>query len=139
MIHMTSLLGTLRWAPLAALVVLSGCGGSGLKVPALGKVHGTVTLDGKPLPNAAVSFQPVSGKDGPSQALTDKEGKYTLTYLPGHPGAAIGEHTVRITGKPADAPASVKETVPPKYNEKSELKVAVKEGDNTHDFKLESK
>ncbi len=136
---MTSLLRNLRWAPLAVLLGLWGCGGSGVKVPPLGKVEGTVTLDGQPLANAAVSFQPVDGKGGPSQGITDSEGKYSLIHVPGHPGATISEHMVRITGKPADAPASQKETVPPKYNDQSQLKVTVEEGDNTHDFNLESK
>lgn len=127
------------WVSAAVLITLCGCGGSGVKVPPLGQVHGTITLDGKPLPSASVSFQPVSGKEGPSQAITDSEGKYRLQHMPGHPGAAIGEHAVRITGKPADAPASVKENVPPKYNVQSQLKVTVKAGDNTHDFKLDAK
>jgi len=136
---MTSVLRSLRWAPLTVLIGLWGCGGSGVKVPPLGKVQGTVTLDGQPLANASISFQPVDGKSGPSQAITDSQGKYSLTHLPGHPGATITEHTVRIIGKPADAPASQKETVPPKYNITSQLKATVKEGNNTHDFKLESK
>lgn len=136
---MTRLLRRWRWAPVAVLVGLCGCGGSGVKVPSLGQVEGTVTLDGEPLPDATVLFQPAVGKDGPSQGITNSEGKYKLTYVPGHPGASITEHAVRITGKSAMAPASEKELVPPKYNIQSQLKVTVEAGDNTHDFELKSK
>jgi hypothetical protein len=138
-ILMKNSLRNLSWAFVASAVGFCGCADSGVKVPPLGQVHGTVTLDGKPLPNANILFQPVDGKSGPSQGITDSEGKYTLNHVPGHPGATITEHTVRITGKTADAIAADKEVVPPKYNEQTTLKVTVREGDNTHDFKLESK
>ncbi|MFN0196197.1 MAG: hypothetical protein ACKVT0_05595 [Planctomycetaceae bacterium] len=76
-----------------------------------------------------------------SMGMTDASGVYTLQYDETHPGAALGEHTVRIATKlgAAGTGGSDIETVPTKYNEKSEQKVTVTEGDNTHNFDLTSK
>jgi hypothetical protein len=75
------------------MACLAGCGGSDL--PELGEVSGVVTLDGEPLPNAIVEFQP-SAEGRPSSAETDEEGRYELLYLIDAPGALLGEHTVRV-------------------------------------------
>ena len=126
---------------LAAAVVLlvGGCGGDG---PDLGKVKGTVTLDGNPLPNASVEFAP-EGQRG-SGAVTDAEGKYELMFTSDKKGAIVGKHTVRITtlqqggdSSRGDLPESP-ELVPPKYNKESTLTVEVTSGRNTHDFDLTS-
>src|SRR5439155_23978641 len=59
-------------------------------------------LNGKPLPNASVTFAPIGGKDnqepGPSSAgKTDAEGRYTLSLIGQEGGGAmIGKHKVRI-------------------------------------------
>lgn len=97
-------------------------------------------MDGQPLANAVVSFQPVKGR--PSGATTTAEGKYDLIYVESTHGALVGEHTVQITtyveeGSPQEQ--NFKETIPKKYNSKSELKETVKAGNNKIDFKLESK
>jgi len=141
---------------IAALFSLTGCGGDGT-APELGTVTGTVTLDGDPLPDATVLFQPETGR--PSVGITDSDGKYSLKYIEAE-GAKVGKHTVSITTRrgggdvgddpgagvgdgteEAEAPAGkpVPELVPDKYNIRSELKVEVVAGSNTHDFKLLSK
>jgi len=84
-----------------AALLLAGCGGGG---PKLASVSGVVTVDGKPYKNAVVSFQPqaVSGSENPgvgSTALTDENGKFTLTTMDGKPGAVVGKHKVRIQTK----------------------------------------
>ena len=61
----------------------------------LGSVSGTVTLNSRPLERATIEFTPASG--GPSYGITDRRGRYELEYLPGKPGATLGEHVVRIT------------------------------------------
>ena len=78
---------------MVAVVAFVGCGRSDL--PELGEVHGTVTLDGAPLPNAIVNFTPKEA-GRPSSGETDENGNYTLLYLVDVPGALVGEHTVLI-------------------------------------------
>jgi hypothetical protein len=125
----------------AAIVVLTagGCGGP----ENVGRVSGTITLDGQPLPGAVVQFQPLEG-NAPSGGITDSSGRYTLRYTREHEGAVIGEHEVRIStyaagDSEADPPKpEVPEKLPAKYNTKTELKASVKSGRNTLDFALES-
>ncbi len=121
---------------LPLLVVIGGCGSSDL-----GTVEGTVKLDGDPLKDAVVTFQPAKGR--PSIGTTDENGHYELMYLADQPGAKIGTHTVRISAEITKTDASGEEEVigdrvPKKYNEESELKKEVKPGSNTIDFDLES-
>lgn len=78
-------------------LAVAGCGGG----PKLAPVSGIVTVDGKPYPNAVVSFQPVAMKNGDnpgrgSVGKTDKDGKFTLKYEGQEPGAVVGKHVVRI-------------------------------------------
>jgi hypothetical protein len=132
---------------------LCGCG-SDLD---LGEVQGVVKLDGKPLPNAVVTFTPKGG--GPAGVgKTNAEGEYQLMTVD-QLGAVIGEHTVSIIAVPeptAVAPSSghggVSETgidtssatykpppvpkVPERYNAKTELTEKVESGSNTIDFDL---
>src|SRR5262245_45073460 len=97
--------GTLRAtgvgvAALACAVV--GCSGRPSNVAL---VSGRVTLNGKPLPSALVTFDPVV-PGCPSYTRTAADGTYTLGYTPTIQGAEIGEHTVRVkTGSPGDPDA----------------------------------
>ena len=110
------------------LIVLAGCGKGGQQIA---PVHGRVTLDGQPLPNADVQFQP-DGSQRPSSGRTDADGRYELMYKRGQPGAIVGPHTVRIWVSP--------EVVrnPPiiaaRFDTKSELRREVKSDDNEFDF-----
>ncbi|WP_437221900.1 hypothetical protein SH661x_002529 [Planctomicrobium sp. SH661] len=81
-------------AALASLV-LSGCGSRG---PALGKVTGKVTLNGKPVVGAGVIFNSSSGgeADGPAYGQTDESGMYTLRYGSDRKGAVPGTKKVMI-------------------------------------------
>ena len=137
---------------------LCGCGGSDL--PELGYVEGTVTLDGKPLPNVVLTYQP--NKARPSYGRTDENGWYELTYTDDNPGAVLGTHNVRISSADAagggsddgtyeesyedegdyedsdQESAGKGEKVPAKYSRNSELTADVKSGDNVFDFALTS-
>jgi hypothetical protein len=120
--------------------MLPGCNSENL--PGLGRVSGTITMDGKPVPNAAVAFEPADGKATAAIGRTDESGKYELYYSRGHKGAALGDNTVRIntyqeTGDD-DNRQIQKETVPAKYNALSELKAKVAGGSNKLDFELKS-
>ena len=132
MMHHRSLIGS------AALLVLLGCGG--VDGPDLGQVTGTVLMDGNPVSNAVLVFQPEHAR--PSYGRTDAEGKYELYYTDEKPGATIGEHRISITtgeeGDEDSGQAGQKESIPAKYNIRTELTREVAAGENTIDFKLDS-
>ena len=114
---------------LAVIVGLTGCGGGGAPV------SGVVTLDGKPVEGATVSFTPESGDGdglGGSYGKTDAQGRYTLrTVAQDKPGAAVGKHRVTISLTQADPnnPEGIqKDLIPAKYNVKSELTFEVPSG-----------
>ena len=120
-----------------ATIGLAGCQPSNM-----GSVSGKVTLDGEPVSEALLQFKPLSG-GGNSMAKTNETGFYTLSYTRDVEGAEVGEHEVRINsgwpglnGSPG-GPGWVPERVPPKYNQKTELKAKVKPGSNTMNFELE--
>jgi hypothetical protein len=120
----------------------SGCGRGS---PELGRVEGTVTLDGKPLAGARIEFQPqiTEVEDAsPSYATSDESGRYELIYGVGQKGAMIGRHSVSIsTGADYNdgegMVKSIPERVPPRYNSETELTRDVEPGSNTIDFELE--
>jgi len=127
-----------------ALALLPACSGRPKNVAK--KVTGTVTLDGKPLADARITFAPTNGS--PSSGHTDAEGKYNLIWSAQGgrtiEGAQIGEHGVTIStlqfGDPSTKPPKpeVPEKVPYKYRtESGQLKATVKAGANEIDFKLE--
>ena len=133
---------------LGALCVVAGCNSA----PGVAPVSGKVTLDGKPVANVHVTFQPLAtaGKEDPgvgSYADTDAEGKYTLlTVDADKPGAVAGKHRVECNFKNTTdddreprfrAPAK---KLPEKYNVRSELTFDVPSGGTTEaNFDLKSK
>ena len=124
-----------------ALISTSACRSKPDDQPDLGKVSGVVTMDGAPLAGVQVSFAPEEGRA--SQAITDSEGKYELSYIGKTKGAKVGSHKVYITTYIEDdsdpEAQKTKETIPKKYNKETTLTANVEEGSNTFDFKLESK
>lgn len=127
------------WAGMVAALLAAGCGAD--TSGDLGRVEGTVTLDGAPYPNAMVVFTPAKGR--PSKGVTDDQGRYELIYLRDTRGAEPGEHKVLITTIPPSQPDTYtgpppKEPLPPRYNRKSELVETVELGKNVIDFELKS-
>lgn len=132
-----TLIAVRHWFVIVACLCMIGCGPSGR--PELGTVHGKVTLDGSPLPNAMLTFEPARGR--PSYGRTDSLGEYTLEYIDQR-GAIIDRHEVRIstedviedpeTGRRQD----IDEQIPQRYNVESELMAEVKAGDNELNFDL---
>jgi hypothetical protein len=108
------------------VVLIAGCGKHGLA-----PVHGLVTLDGQPLANADIKFQP---DDGPRSAVgrTDSTGHYRLMYMRGEEGAPPGKHTVQISVSPNVVPNAPK--IAARFDSKSELRREVKSGGNEFDF-----
>lgn len=128
----------------ALTAISSGCGG-GDQVT-LVPVHGTVTLDGQPLPDATVTFTPLTGRA--SFGVTDAQGRYQLKYTADRPGAVASSHKVTISTfleRDTDSSDPVKqagrlETVPEIYNKKTTLQMEVSPADrDPMDFRLESK
>ncbi|WP_437200726.1 carboxypeptidase-like regulatory domain-containing protein [Planctomicrobium sp. SH664] len=119
-----------------AMLALTGCSQNG---PELASVSGVVTLDGSPLDQATIVFQPATGRA--STGSTDSEGKYTLKFTSDRPGVIPGRSMVYITSQTVDFNGNVvrKEILPARYNRESELAVEVADAPNTFDFALESK
>jgi hypothetical protein len=127
---------------------VAGCGKNPHR---LAPVSGTVTMDGKPLANAAVAFLPDTkpgAKPSPtSRGETDKNGRYMLMSSEDKPGAVVGTSKVRIStmkstgGSEGEGGALLaRETVPEKYNARTELTFEVpEEGTDAADFDLKSK
>jgi hypothetical protein len=121
-------------AYLACSVILVACfAGCGKTGPELAPVTGRITLDGKPLENADISFQPDSSKP-PSAGRTDANGRYELAYKRGVMGGMVGSNTVRITISPEVV--TNPPNIPARYNTESELKKEVKPGQNEFNFDL---
>jgi hypothetical protein len=129
---------------LFAALVAVGCNSG----PRTAPVSGKVTLDGQPLANARVNFQPMGGSTVTgvgSYGKTDGEGKYTLRLIDDTAaGAIVGKHKVTIVLEQADTDEHDRrkgpvKNLPPKYNFDSELTFEVKPGQNTADFPLSSK
>jgi len=134
----------------AVIVFSLGCGGGN---PNVAPVTGTVTLDGQPLADATVLFNPMGEEGSFSSGGTDANGKYELTYSADQKGAWIGQHTVIISkveeepGGEGDEEEQQEEeeeeeeevtSEPTPFNGTSKVLAEVKAGDNTLDFALTS-
>ncbi len=128
---------------LLPLTVVVGCG----RGPELATVSGLVTVDGKPVPNAMITFFPeFSGTT--SYGVTDPNGKYVLMFTDQDRGALIGSFRVSITTKkrskdemPDDGSVSevVFVEIPKQYRGEKAHKAEVKSGSNKIDFAMLSK
>lgn len=110
-------------------------------------IEGTITLDGKPLPDAVVFY--VQENENP-YATTDEKGFYRMKFNSEVNGVLAGDATVEIsttasTGelKREDPDAKKKkgkkkELVPAVYNKKSQLKLTVTSDDRVFNFDLKS-
>lgn len=123
-----NLLKYCRTVVAAVLLLVFGCNKGG---PQVAPVHGHVTLDGKPLANADITFQPV-GSERPSTARTDPEGKYQLMYKRGESGALVGQHRVRISVSHEVVPNPP--IIAKQFDTETTLTREVKPGDNEYDF-----
>ncbi len=148
---------------LVILVATAGCGGPVADYSMVDLVNGqgVVTLDGKPLAGAVVTFEDPTDETF-SYAMTDADGKYVLQFDSEMKGVKTGKKVVRISttrkilglnSKPGQAPEGedgtapkgpapngpVGELVPERYNKKSELTADVVQGTTQYDFALQSK
>jgi hypothetical protein len=117
---------------LLPILLLAGCSQSG---PELAPVSGQVTLDGRPLENADLTFN-VQGKS-PGVARTDSDGRYEVMYKRGVMGAPVGLNKVSITV--SSEVVRNPPRIPPRYNTATKLEREIIPGeDNVFDFQLTS-
>jgi hypothetical protein len=85
---------------ISAVFLAAGCAGD--SGPRLVPVSGTVTLNGKPLEGAVVTFVPdAANKEGrPGEDITGPEGNYKV-MTSGRSGVVPGKYKVTITKAPA--------------------------------------
>jgi hypothetical protein len=83
--------------------LIIGCGSGG---PKLNFVEGVVTVEGKPIANASVTFSPVSGSGLSSVGSTDGSGKYVLMSAGGDGGVGAVEGVYEVAVSKTDLPAS---------------------------------
>lgn len=124
-----------------------GCGAGG---PEVADVTGTVTLDGNPVPGAAVTFHPEAAGGSPSYGVTDDQGKYKMMFTMDRSGAMLGKNWVEIE-VPKLSKSEIEEMkangqtppprlqIPKKYKEQGALTAEVKSGANDIPFALTSK
>lgn len=133
------------------LVGLATGGGCSRQSPVY-PVSGRVSLDGKPLVDAQISFRPAQGPE--AFGVLDGEGRYTLSTRAAGDGAVAGKHAVTLSPLtegliltpdaeprlPAPTPGATPGAmpVPAKYlqAETSGLTATVEPGTNTFDFDL---
>jgi hypothetical protein len=127
------------------LLLAAGCGRYGTGRYAL---EGTVSLDGKSLSSGLIQFIPLPGTGGPSAGAKIENGKFSIDSEKGlFPGKFRVEITsVRKTGRQIKSSGSHEMTdemrnfLPPRYNQKSQLTADVKDGGPNHfDFAVTAK
>ena len=107
-------------------------------------MKGKITVDGQPLAVGAIRLIPLDGKS-PTAGATIEDGEYVVDKAPAT-GVRVEISAPKVVGKRKayDTPDSptldvTKESLPEKYNVKSELKRDLTKGDNTLDFDLKTK
>lgn len=85
----------LSMAMAIAGISIMGCSGSE-NIPTY-KVSGVVTLDGKPVEGATVTFLDVDNGPYNAVALTGSDGRYELTTFENGDGAVEGSYNVMVT------------------------------------------
>ncbi len=130
--------GRLPWVILLVGLV-AGCGPS---APRQNPISGSVTFKEHPVQRGTISFRSDDDRYVATGDIVD--GKYEIPRISGLPA---GEYTVAITypdpkvpPPPPDEPPGesrpVRELLPAKYNEHTELKAEIKDGPNDVDFHL---
>ena len=115
-----------------------GCG------PGRPMTEGRITLDGLPLEEGSIRMTPADGK-GQTAGTGIVAGRYEMTASPGRMKVII--NSPRKAGKMLNPAGDggrntidrYIDSVPPRYNEATELEVTVKPGRNRFDFALEGR
>jgi hypothetical protein len=139
-----------RAAAVLALAV-AGCSTDPSEVDTLPRVavSGTVTLDGKPLPEGRLQFLPDASSSGIITVGEIKDGKFSIDRAS---GPIPGKYRIMVSSRPVykikpgespggSPPKSEPEAVPSQYNGKSSALVAEVKADGPYafEFTLDSK
>lgn len=119
--------------PLLLALAVTGCGrGAAFDgQPPVAPVEGVVSYQGKPVPNANLTFYPqAEGEAG--VAITDEQGRFRVSTYQRLDGAVLGSHVVTVT-VPTDGPAlpggpeekNKQQTVPKIYQSRETSPVTV--------------
>lgn len=125
---------------LGSLLISIGCGkGESNRA----EVKGSVIVDGSPAATGAISFMPVDGKS-PTSGGKIVAGNYSVEVPFGTSKVAIRVPKVVGQRKLYDTPDSpvqplMEETLPPEFNDRTELTLDVKPGVNERVFDLKAK
>jgi hypothetical protein len=126
------------WAAALAVLVFVGCGDDG---PATGEVTGTVKVNGQtPAAGSSINFIPVDGKSPTAGGLIE-DGKYTVRAPVGTAKVEIRvPRPVTRPGRKIEGPGPggdvIEESLPARYNDRTELTFEVKKGKNEKDWDL---
>jgi hypothetical protein len=131
---------------MAATALFAGCGGPADELPRE-PISGSVIFAGKPLKAGLIQFQPADQATTTAGGTGVAEGSY---WIAKSEGLVPGRYQVLVTsnppaatvppGPPGDPVGPPKETIPPRYNIKTELTAEVKKGGpNKFDFDLKPK
>ena len=118
-----------------ALLLLPGCSGTSAV-----DIHGKVTFQGKPLESGVICFMPINGK-GAAKTADIKNGQYAVNIPRGEMRVEIssvsvsGQKQVMVGGQ-LRAVDVKKEMIPEKYNQKSELRADITDGNKELDFNI---
>ena len=97
----------------AAITLLAvGCARS--DVPETAVVEGTVSMNGKPLPNIGVVFFP-TGSGPMASGNTDQEGRFELTTVKPKDGAVVGKHRVAFGAAEESQSEYARKSLPTRY------------------------
>jgi hypothetical protein len=107
-------------------------------------IAGTVTLDGTPLAQGMIQFDPAPETKGTTVAAEIQGGKFAIAKAQ---GPVPGKYKVKISGRPpaklkpgeppGGTPKPAPETIPAKYNTESTLQTEIPDGGSTAvDFAL---
>jgi hypothetical protein len=102
---------------LALATAMAGCGGGEKLV----KVSGSLTRNGKPVPNLFVCFTPAAGKT--CYGLTDEAGRFTLSQDRKTNEIPVGQYSVWVEWRPR----SPKDEMDPEHANKPQDYSAIKE------------
>jgi len=121
------------------LLVAVGCG----EESSMGQLTGTVTVDGQAVEGGSIAFFPTDGKSQTAGGMI-RLGDYSVQVPFG--SAKVEIRVPQIMGKQkmyntpdSDEQPIVRETLPAKYNDRTELLVDIQPGTNREDFSLSTK
>lgn len=116
-------------AVLLGLIVMGTIGGCGSDPYVLAPVSGRITIDGQPVAELRISFEPVGSAErkypGPeSVGITDDDGRYSLKTMAEAPrrGAVVGKCRVRISSLPSKQRKEIADIHAPGYDPVKEVK-----------------